>query len=117
MSKIYYKEGRSANKSRLFVRLIGLLMLCIGISLTMYIFTPLVLWQIFISPALAASQIIAPIPKDKFVTPATIKSLLTAQVNALSGTNFDDAKNWFPSVPTTSTQTKYPSYLLSIPRL
>src|SRR5690242_16598250 len=119
MSKIYYKEkkGQSRKKKRLVVKLIGTALLCVGACLVLYIFMPLLLWQIFVSPELANAQIIAPIPKDKFVTPATIRTLLASQMNALSGADFNDAKNWFPPVPLSQSQVKIPSYLISIPRL
>lgn len=116
MSKIYYKNSR---KKMLYnVRKVaGLILAIVGLCTALYIFTPLILWQLFISPVLANQELAVPIPQTKLVTPGTIQSLLATQVSAFSGTNYYDAKTWFPEYSGGSQKARIPSYAISIPKL
>jgi len=116
MNKIYYKKNRKP-LLRAIRRLTGLLIAAIGIGIALYIFAPLLLWQFFIAPVLKNQDIAVPIPQSTLVTPGTIQSLLASQVNAFSGVNFDDAKNWFPQFITNGQKANFPYYAISIPRL
>lgn len=118
MNKIIYKkEGPNGfGKKRFGVKLLGFSLFIFGSSLVFYIFTPLILWQVFLAPALAAQQIAAPIPSSNFITPGTIRTLLASEVSSL-GTDYLDAKNWFSGAPSVTTQAKIPYYKISIPKL
>lgn len=120
MSKIYYKKEQIKKRfvtKNVVIKLIGVALFLTGSVIVLYIFTPLVLWQIFVSPALAAQRLASPIPQSSFVNPATIQSLLASQTTALSGIDFYNAKNWFPNYTGSGPAAKIGTYRLSIPRL
>jgi len=118
MSKTFYKKatGQGLNKKKFGIRVIGFVLFFFGITLVLYIFAPLVLWQIFLEPALASQQIVMPIPTSNFITPGTIRTLLSAEVSSLN-VDYNDAKNWFPYVQNTVGEIKIPYYKISIPKL
>lgn len=91
--------------------------MAIGVTIVVYVFSPLILWQIFIAPVLAAQEIVVPIPTTTLVTPASIKSLLASQASAFSGIDYTDAKNWFPTASAEGHHAKIPQYTISIPTL
>ena len=115
MSKTYYKKKRLNRK--FFVRIIGLLMAFVGISITAYVFMPLVLWEIFLAPVFAAQNIALPIPQTTFLTPGTIQTLLSSQTQTLSGVDFNDAKNWFIGYTYKNINARIAAYNISIPKL
>ncbi len=116
MNKVYYKKAKGSKK-KLFVRITGIFLMGIGTAIVLYVFSPLILWQIFIAPVLQAQEIVVPIPSTTLVTTASIKSLLASQASALSGIDYTDAKNWFPTASAQEHQSKVPQYTISIPRL
>lgn len=117
MSKYYYKKEDKIFKKKI-LRLFSLLILFIGIVIFFYIFYPLVSWQIYFAPALASSNIKAPIPKATIVNSSEIGSLISQAGNLLSGVDYTNAKNWFPGFnPRTPEQSKIPYYTISIPKL
>src|SRR5260221_1929870 len=116
MSKAYYKKTKKINK-KLVIRIFGLLLAFTGISITFYVFMPLILWQIFLAPVFASQAIAIPIPKTIFLTPGSIQSLLTSQTQALSGVDFNNAKNWFIGYTYKNINSRIAAYTISIPRL
>jgi len=116
MGKYYYKKADKLFKKKI-LRLFSLLILFIGLVIVFYIFYPLVLWQIYFAPALASSNIKAPIPKATVVNPSEIGSLISQAGNLLSGVDYTNAKNWFPGFNPAATQPKILSYTISIPKL
>ncbi len=116
MTKIYYKKTRKIN-IQLYRKIIGILLAFFGLGVALYIFIPLVLWQVFVSPALAESEIAVPIPQTTLVTPGSIASLVSSQLSTFDGTNYYDAKNWFPSYNAGSTTARVPFYAITIPKL
>lgn len=115
MSKLYVKS-KHRNK-KVFLRIIGVCLMLLGTTVTVYVFSPLILWQIFIAPVLQAQAIVAPIPTTTLVTPATIKSLFAAQASAFSGVDYTDARNWFPTASAAQHHSQVPQYTISIPKL
>ena len=117
MGKYYYKKAdKFFRKTRL--RLLSLLILFVGVVIVLYIFFPLISWQIYFAPALASSSIQTPIPKSMVINPSTIGSLISQAENSLSGVDYTNAKNWFPGFnPAHPKQPKIPSYTISIPKL
>lgn len=116
MSKTYYKKTKRANK-KIFIRIAGLFLAFIGISVTAYVFAPLVLWEIFLAPVFASQGVVIPIPKTTFLTPASIKNLLTSQTQALGGVDYSNAKNWFIGYTYKNINSRIASYTISIPKL
>ncbi len=118
MNKIYYKKAKNSGlkSKKIGLRILGFVLLIFGLSLVIYIFIPLLLWQVFIAPALASQQIASPIPTSGFVTPGTIRTIISSELTEFN-TDYNDAKNWFPGVQNTQTQSKYSSYTISIPAI
>src|SRR3989344_710964 len=117
MSKYYYKKADKIFRKK-NLRLSSLLILFIGMVIVFYIFYPLVSWQIYFAPALASSNIKAPIPKATVVNPEVVGSLISQAGNLLSGVDYTNAQNWFPGFnPAEARQPKIPSYTISIPKI
>ncbi|MDE2025998.1 MAG: sortase [Patescibacteria group bacterium] len=116
MKKLYVKKTKS-NKKKLLLRLIGVVLILLGTSITAYVFSPLILWQIFIAPVLQSQSVVVPIPITTLVTPATIKSLFASQASAFSGVDYNDAKNWFPTAEAEGHHSQVPQYMITIPKL
>lgn len=117
MSKYYeYKKGHKKD-FRKILRFLGLGVSAIGILSLIYIFLPLISWQIYFAPTFASDDVAAPIPKTTIVNSSTIKSLFSNAANSISGTNYLDAQNWFPNYKTGKIDSKITNYALSIPKL
>jgi len=117
MSKRYYKKS-AGNGKRKLTRLLGALLILAGVLITSYVFLPLLSWQIYFAPIFASQNIAAPIPQTTIVSTSTFQTLLTQASNSLSGVDYNNAYNWFPSFKhqKNGAQTT-PSYSLSIPKL
>lgn len=101
----------------LFVRMIGFLLFSVGIATVVYIFSPLVIWQLTLAPAIASSQITAPIPNRTLLTPNAIKSLVSSSLQNISGVDYTNADNWFPTYKAQNGASKVSSFFLTIPKL
>lgn len=117
MSKYYYYSKKKLLNPVFFVRAFGFLLFSLGICVIVYIFSPLVIWQITLAPAFADSQITAPIPQRTLLTPMTIKSLVATSLQNVSGVDYTNASNWFPGYTISKGSPTVPSYFLSIPKL
>lgn len=101
---------------RFILRISGGILTLLGVGIVLYIFLPLILWQITFAPIFAAQSVNAPIPKKTIVGPTTLKSLIAASMSTLSGVDYTNASNWFPGYTGVhNTITK--SYFLSIPKI
>jgi sortase A len=117
MPKVYYKKT-SGNRKKKFVRILGALFILTGILITGYIFLPLLSWQIYFAPIFASQNIAAPIPQTTIVSGSTFKTLLYEASNAISGTDYTNADNWFPNFKHQKNGGQQIStYSLSIPKL
>lgn len=120
MAKYYYKKNSKVLKKAIF-RLLGLVIFFGGIFALLYVSFPLISWQIYFAPIFASQEIAVPIPKTTVVSQETIKSLIAEATNPITGVDYTNAKNWFPTykVPVEG-KTEGPrvsSYTLSIPKL
>ncbi len=115
MSKIYYKKKRVSHKK--FLKIIGMGLFLIGLLVSLYVFSPLILWQIYSAPALASKQVEAPIPRNTVLNPTTIKTLLASAKDSISGVDYTNAQNWFPGFKAQANSNGNSSYTLSIPAL
>lgn len=115
MSDIYYKKNSKQRKR--YIKFLGFIILLVGLYITGYIAFPLISWQLYFAPAYA-EKIQAPIPKTAIIDPANIKSLLTSAENTMTGVDYSNAQNWFPSFGLKKNSSpKVSSYLLSIKKL
>lgn len=115
MNKYYYQHTPKFSK-KLLGRILGGIISCIGIGICLYIFMPLILWQLTLAPVFASQAVAIPIPKTTVVSGDTLKSLLSSTVGSL-GVDYTNANNWFPGYTVRPGDGKVPSYFLSIPRL
>jgi hypothetical protein len=90
MSKLYTKVRPTNIKKLLRFASIGVFLS--GLLGMLYVFFPLLSWEIYFVPAFA-QEVAAPIPKTTVVSGDTISSLLA---NSFSGIDYSNAANWFP---------------------
>lgn len=115
MNKTYYRKKKTI-PLRLVIRVCGLLLTLGGIGIVVYIFLPLILWQITYAPIFAAQNVTAPIPKRTIVGPSTVQSLIASSLHSLSGIDYTNAQNWFPGYSGTR-NTIAKSYFLTLPQI
>lgn len=118
MPKKYYTyQSQGKINFRKIVRFLGLIISLCGFLAILYVFFPLISWQIFFEPIFASQDIAAPIPKTTIVSSSSLTSLLSEATNNL-GTNYLDAQNWFPGYKSKNAgSSKTQSYTISIPTL
>lgn len=91
-----------------------------GLLTIIYIFFPLISWLIYFSPIFASQDIKAPIPKTTIVDPSTIGSLVLSSAQKISGVDYTNAQNWFPTLEgklKQNSEVNVASYTISIPQL
>lgn len=116
MNTYYYTK--SHNKNRVF-RITSFVLMAGSILGILYVFSPLILWQLYFAPVFASNSFAAPIPKTTVLSTTSIKGLLAMSANALTQVDYTNADNWFPSFkPSSSGKTpEITSYTLAIPKL
>lgn len=115
-SQIYKKRNKKNVKK--IVRISGLSVSLLGIILGIYVFFPLLSYEIYLKPVFASANYASPIPKSTIITKNYLKSILNNTASALSGTNYNNASNWLP--PTYDGKAGYTSvstYTISIPKI
>ncbi len=120
MSKYIYTK-RDTLFTKKVLHFLGLGLIITGLVLGLYLFFPLISWQLYLQPAFASEEIVAPIPRTTILTPNIIKSLFEATENSLRGIDYNNAKNWFPTAKNGyedgSVDSQVSSYTISIPKL
>lgn len=113
-----YAKGKTRN-IRKIIRFFGL-----GVSVTsffigLYIFFPLISWELYMKPVFASQSFASPIPKTTVITKQYIESLLDNVRNPFASGDFSNVQNWFPSSSYKGTQVtgQTSSYSVSIPKL
>lgn len=113
-----YAKGKTRNIRRI-IRFFGL-----GVSVTsffvgLYIFFPLISWELYMKPVFASQSFASPIPKTTVITKQYIESLLDNVRNPFASGDFSNVQNWFPSSSYKGTQVtgQTSSYSVSIPKL
>lgn len=95
----------------------GLLILVSGMSVVLYVFSPLLIWQLTLAPAFAEQQITVPIPHHNLVTAINLASLVNISLQRLSGIDFTNAANWYPQYDFKHNTPRENSYFITIPKL
>jgi sortase A len=118
MTKYYYRKIKLKPFKKWF-RVLSLGIFISGLIIVLYVFSPLILWQIYFSPIFASQNITTPIPKNDIVNPATIASLISKASNSITLKDYTNAKNWFPNFHPSQAleKPKVSSYTLSIPKI
>ncbi|MEX2013252.1 MAG: sortase [Candidatus Levyibacteriota bacterium] len=114
MSRVYYKKEKKLNRKKL-LRGAGIALFLTGLGISLYIFSPLIMWQIYSAPKL--ENIAAPIPRSTVVNPSMVGSLIASAKNTISGVDYTNAKNWFPGFDASASESKSLSYTISIPAI
>jgi len=94
MAKYYYKKSQSFTKRKI-LRLISLGLFLTGASIVIYVFFPLLSWQIYFAPVFASQSVTAPIPQSTVVSGTTLGSLIQNASNSLLGMDDTNAKIGF----------------------
>lgn len=113
MAKYYYKRDKL--KIRRAIQILSGLIFAIGAGIIIYIFFPLLSWQVYFAPVFAAAKIEIPIPKTTVVSASTITTLVSSATNSL-GRDYTNAMNWYPTDARGNAKT-IPNYTLSIPAI
>ena len=117
MNKYLYKKGGQHNLKKI-LRFAGLGMLATGIIFGLYMFFPLISWKVYIEPVFASTTFASPIPKTNIITKDYLRSLLESTAQSMSGRNYSDLQNWFPSAyKETQTTQQIASYSIAIPKI
>lgn len=116
MVKVYRKTKTIEKKK--FLRLVSLLIICMGVLIAGYVFFPLLSWHLYFAPVFANSEINSPIPKNTIVSQNSIATLLQGASQTLSGIDYTNAQNWFPNYKyDKSAGLKTLTYKISIPKI
>jgi sortase A len=116
MNKRYYKKAKK-RFSRADVKFFGLILFLVGGSMLVYLFFPLLSWQLYLAPVFASQAITIPIPKTSLTDSHAMQSVILSQAHSLSSSDTTNAGNWYPELhPKAAPLTVY-SYTLSIPKL
>lgn len=116
MNKYIYKKT-SKTRRRKIVRFISIFIFLLGLLLSIYIFSPLFLWQFYFAPVFASQDITLSIPKNTVVNSSLVNSILKTTANNLRGVDYTDARNWFPDFKREPSSKNLSSYTLSIPKV
>ncbi len=110
----YYFVKKKTKISKPIKRISGFIILLSGLSVLLYVFFPLILYQIVFG--FSNSSIDAPIPKYAMVgREESFTGLISQGISGLT-TDFSDARNWYPQIKVKN-NAPASKYLLSIPRL
>lgn len=90
----------------------GVVIIFAGFVILLYFFFPLISYQIFFG---GADALQTPVPKYAVVGQSSLTSLIAQGVSHLT-TDYNDARNWYPTVHASNTAS-VPVYSLSIPKL
>lgn len=117
MGKYYYKRSKKIEKRKV-LRLFSLGIFLFGAAIVIYVFFPLISWQVYFAPVFANQTIATPIPQNTVVSNSTIGSLIQEASNSLAGMDYTNAQNWFPTLRFQKSGTpNIQSYTLSIPKI
>lgn len=117
MNKFVYKKGTTRN-IRKIIRFVGLGISVSGFFFGLYIFAPLISWEIYLKPVFASQSFASPIPKTTIITKDYLKTLIRNTENTFRGVDFSNAQNWVPSdYKEGQVTTSLASYFISIPKL
>lgn len=95
--------------------MISVLIFLFGIVIMLYVFFPLISWQIYYNQAYAQQSIAAPIPQTTLVSPQTVGQLFAAAANGVT-VDLSDARNWYPTIKQNG-KARISSYTISIPKI
>lgn len=117
MTSYFYRKSKKKHIQKKSLRLLSIPIFLGGVAALLYVFFPLLSWQIYFAPAFAAQDITAPIPKTTIVSPSTLGSLLSGVALNVNGVDYTNAQNWFPGYRLPKGTPRVASYTISIPSI
>ncbi|HVF69336.1 MAG TPA: sortase [Xanthomonadales bacterium] len=115
-SQIYRKKNKKNVKKT--IRFLGLGTSIVGLLLGLYMFFPLLSWELYIKPVFAGSSYASPIPKNTIITKNYLKSLINNTGNIFTGVDYNNASNWLPPTYKESSGSQAAAvYSISIPKI
>ncbi len=115
MSKFYKKEKK--HDIRRFIRILSLATCCLGILIVAYVSFPFISFQLYLHPVFAQQGVATPIPKTTVISESSIKNLIRSTADSVTGVDYTNARNWYPSFSVGKTSSSVTRYYLSIPKL
>ncbi len=117
MSNPVYKKTKKKNVKKM-IRFLGLSISLSGLFIGLYIFFPLLSWEIYLSPEFSTKSYASPIPNNTIITKDYLHNLITNTTNTLSGVDYNNASNWLPPTYKDAVVAEnLSSYFVSIPKL
>lgn len=114
----YYHKSSNTNYKRFFIQLLGILFIILGSGLFFYVSFPLLSWNFYFAPVFASSDLTIPVPKTTIVSKNLLENLVKNASSIIDGTDYQDARTWFPLYQTQNNKaSKDSQYLLTIPKL
>lgn len=92
--KIY--EKRNGINVKKTIKFFGLAMAITGVLGGLYVFFPIISWELYVKPVFAASSYAAPIPKNTIITQNYLKNLLSNPQEIISSINYANSTSWMP---------------------
>ncbi|HZJ18210.1 MAG TPA: sortase [Patescibacteria group bacterium] len=114
MAKYYKKSSLNFKKTS---RLISFLMITVGGFIVIYIFFPLISWQVYFANAFTSQELATPIPKTTVLNSSLITSFISQASNVFSQTDYTNAENWFPNIKFQKQHQDIQAYALNIQKL
>ena len=115
-SKIY-KKGQNVNIKKL-LKFLGLGISASGILIGLYIFFPIISWELYIKPAFAGSSYASPIPQNTIITKNYLKNLVASAQESISTINYNNSTQWLPATnQNKSLNSPINFYSISIPSI
>lgn len=103
---------------RKIARILGVCLSFSGVFLALYMFFPLISWEIYLRPAFANQTFTSPIPKKTVISPNDITSLVRSTGQSFRGLDYSNVNNWVPeSYQAARAETPISYYYLSIPKI
>ncbi|GIW61371.1 MAG: hypothetical protein KatS3mg089_0223 [Patescibacteria group bacterium] len=115
MIRFYKKEKR--HNIRKFIRILSLLVCCLGVVIVAYVSFPFISFQLYLHPVFAQQGVVTPIPKTTVISESSIKNFIRSTTDAVTGVDYTNARNWYPSFNAGKTSSSVTQYYLSIPKL
>ena len=112
----YFDKPKNYKKRA--IQTLGFLLMGIGFLMMLYVFFPLISWQIYFAPNFSNQNLAVPIPREEIVTDGSLKNLFNDAKGSLSGTDYTNANNWFPGYKNNKNiPINLKSFILTIPKL
>lgn len=105
------------NKRKKILKVLSLLFMLIGSLIVLYVFFPLISWQLYFASKFDSQDIAIPIPKTTVVSSNNIQTLVNNASNSFAGVDYTDASNWFPNYKFQKGSVRIQYYSISIPKI